>query len=130
MVELAGEPARELHLVDGARELLGGSGGLVHELGAVLAHLIGELQGGAGVGKALVRAVHQANVALNLGELGHMSASRLGVIPKPGGGAGLLELRHAPARLLDMQIGLNLGQAGAERLELGQNGVGVRLRRH
>ena len=120
MVEFTGEPTGELHLIDGAREFGSGLGGLGDELSAVLLpHLLGELEGGAGVGQALARAIHKRHVTLHLGELGHVSASRIGIVPKTGGGARLLQFAHAAAGLIDVQICLDLGKARLEGVQIG-----------
>ena len=120
MVEFTGEPTGELHLIDGAREFGSGLGGLGDELSAVLLpHLLGELEGGAGVGQALTRAIHKRHVTLHLGELGHVRASRIGIVPKTGGGARLLQFAHAAAGLIDVQICLDLGKARLEGVQIG-----------
>ncbi len=119
MVELTGKPARELHLVDGARELRHRLRGLGHELGAVLPHLLSKLKGGTSVGQALVRSVHRRDVALCLGKLGHHRARRLGVVPKRRFRTRGLKLTHASTQLVDMQVGLNLAQTLLKSVQLG-----------
>ncbi|VWM08115.1 Uncharacterised protein [Collinsella intestinalis] len=102
------------------REFGSGLGGLGDELSAVLLpHLLGELEGGAGVGQALARAIHKRHVTLHLGELGHVRAGCIGIVPKTGGGARLLQFAHTAAGLIDVQICLDLGKARLESVQIG-----------
>ena len=120
MVEFSGEPAGELHLIDGVREFGSGLGGLGDELSAILLpHLLGELEGGTGVGQTLASAIHKRHVTLHLGEFGHVRASCIGIVPKTRGGARLLQFTHAAAGLIDVQICLDLGKARLEGIQIG-----------
>ena len=116
VVELAGEPARELHLVDGAREGLDRGGRLGEQL-LVTVHLRGELERGPGVAQALAGALDRGDVVAVAGELGHDGPGRVGVVPEAGGGDAVLELRHALALLVEVQVGFDLGQPEGERVE-------------
>ena len=77
-----------------------------------------------------MRAVNQLDVALHLGELRHMRASSVGVIPKSRRRAGLLELGHTTPGLVDMQIRLDLCQTRGEGIQLCQNRLSACIRRH
>ena len=106
MVELPGKPARKLKLVDGVGKALRRGGSLLTQRGSigVIAHFLGKLQRGASIGKLTARGIHGGDVLLGARNLLHRGASGIGVVPKAWGDAFGLELRHAGALLVQMEI--------------------------
>ena len=121
MIELTGEPARKLELIDGTGQALRRSGSLLAQSGGIgiVTHLLGKLQRHAGIGKLAARVVHGGDVLLGAGDLLHRGAGGVGIIPKAGGHAFGLELGHARALLVQMEIRLDLAEPVRKRVQLG-----------
>ena len=113
VIELAGKPARKLELVDSARQALRRGGSLLAQCGGirVVAHFLGKLQRGTGIGELTARGIHGSDVLLGTRDLLHGGASGIGVVPKAGSDAFGLELRHAGALLVQMEIRLDLAES-------------------
>ena len=121
MIELAGKPARELKLVDGAIQTLCRSRSLLTKGSGVrvIPHLLGKFQRRAGIGKLAARGVHGSDVFLGARDLLHRGTGGVGVIPKAGGHAFGLELGHAGTLLVQMEIRLDLAEPVRKRVQLG-----------
>ena len=121
MVELAGEPTRKLEFIDGAGQALRRSGSLLAQGGGigVVTHLLGKLQRRASIRKLAACVVHGGDVLLGAGDLLHRGASGVGVIPKARSHALGLELGHARALLVQMEIRLDLAEPVRKRVQLG-----------
>ena len=106
MVELPGKPARKLKLVDGAGKALRRGGSLLTQRSGigVIAHFLGKLQRGASIGKLTARRIHGGDILLGACNFLHRGASGVGIVPKAWGDAFGLELRHAGALLVQMEI--------------------------
>ena len=121
VIELTGKPARKLKLVDGAGQALCRSRSLLTKGSGVgvIPHLLGKLQRRAGIGKLAARCIHGGDVFLGARDLLHGGASGVGVIPKAGSHAFGLELGHAGALLVQMEIRLDLAEPVRKRVQLG-----------
>ena len=121
VIELTGEPARKLKLIDGAGQafcrgcsLLAKGSGV-----GVIPHLLGKLQSGAGIGKLAARVVHGSDIFLGARDFLHGGTGGVGVIPKAGGHAFGLELGHARALFVQVEIRLDLAEPVRKRVQLG-----------
>jgi hypothetical protein len=121
VIELTGKPTRKLKLIDGASQALGrGCSLLAKGCGiGVIPHLLGKLQCGAGVRQVAARGVHGSDIFLGARDLLHGGTSGIGVIPKARGHAFGLELGHARALLVQMEIRLDLAEPVRKRVQLG-----------
>ena len=121
MIELAGKPARKLKLIDGTGQALSRGCSLLAKDGGVgvIPHLLGKLQRGAGIGKLAARGIHGSDIFLGARDLLHGGTGGVGVIPKAGGHACSLELGHARALFVQMEIRLDLDEPVRKRVQLG-----------
>ncbi len=121
MIELTGKPARKLKLVDGTGKALCRSGSFLAQCSGVgvIPHLLGKLQRGAGIGKLAAGGVHGSDIFLGARDLLHGGTGSVGIIPKAGGHAFSLELSHARALFVQMEIRLDLAEPVRKRVQLG-----------
>ena len=121
VIELTGKPARKLKLIDGTGQALSRGCSLLAKGGGigVIPHLLGKLQRGAGIGKLAARVVHGSDIFLGARDFLHGSTGGVGVIPKAGGHAFGLELGHARALFVQVEIRLDLAEPVRKRVQLG-----------
>ena len=121
VIELTGKPARKLKLIDGTGQAFCRSGSLLAQCDGVgvIPHLLGKLQRGAGIGKLAARGVHGSDIFLGTRDLLHGGTGGVGVIPKARGNTFGLELGHARALFVQMEIRLYLAEPVRERVQLG-----------
>ena len=121
VIELTGKPARKLEIVDSASQAFCRSGSLLAQCGGigVVAHLLGKLQRGAGIGKLAARVVHGSDIFLGARDFLHGGTGGVGVIPKAEGHAFGLELGHARALFVQVEIRLDLAEPVRKRVQLG-----------
>ena len=124
VVELAGEPARELQVVQGRRKLLDDLHRVL--LGLLVVGLACQLVGAGGLAEQVDRVIVGLDVVAQARDLPHDALGGRRVVPKAGLGGILLQGGLLLPLDIDGQVALHLGKAFAQVCYL----VSVRLDWH